>query len=134
MAFYMWLRHLRSELTWLQVSEVKKRGRPALAPLEYLHSRCERLLGFFENYWAEVAWDLQHARSLPQIRSALRRAGDGHVHSELDLFILEETKTGTTKKLALQLADLFKNEAQLRSALQDEPDYLSEVRTSRSGG
>jgi hypothetical protein len=100
----------------------KKRGRPALAPIEHLVPRCESLLGFFENYWAEVAWDLQRARSLPQIRGALRRAGEGQVHSELDLFIIEETKTGSTEELALQRGNLRKNEAQLRASLQDEPD------------
>jgi hypothetical protein len=108
------------ELEMLQVSERRKRGRPALAPIEYVLPRCERLLGYFENYWAEVAWDLQRARSLPQIRSALRRAS--HTDWEMELFVLEEAKTGTAEELALKRAELLKWETQLRSELQDEPE------------
>src|SRR4051794_21398220 len=98
-----------------------KRGRPTLISDSGLVHRCESLLAFFEYHWADVAWNLQRARSLPKIRAALQLVQGREDHS-LKLFIWESIKSGTSVQLQTVRSELKKAEARYRAVLDDERD------------
>jgi hypothetical protein len=103
------------------IPQKRKRGRPPAFSDEALVQRCYSLLTFFEYHWAEVAWQLARARSLPKLRDALRISAQ-QGHHGLDLLLHEQPKIGTPEELKEVRYKLTKAQAQFRSALEDEPD------------
>lgn len=99
--------------------EKREVGRPRLIDDNALQSRFARFLEFFEYHWAEVAWDLSQAKTLPALREALRRAKRESVW-ELQPFTSEPTSRTTAKELKLLRAAERRINALLRSAHEQQ--------------
>lgn len=104
---------------FLSRTEKRSVGRPRLIEDHVLESRLARFLEFFEYHWAEVAWDLSEAKTLPALRDALRRAKRESV-SELQPFVTDPTSRTTIRELRELRGAERRINALLRPAYEDQ--------------
>ncbi len=109
--------------------ETKKRGRPSeITDVELFHRRY-LLLGIFEFHWAEIAWELERAKTLKDVRCSLQPIPEPR-RSDLDLFLHEPTEK-TTAKSYRELRRVKKDlESRLHSVIpkaREAKDFLETV-------
>lgn len=94
-------------------------GRPSeISDVTLVHLR-DTLLATFEYHWAEVGWELQGAKSLKSIRSALRPIPDPRRH-EFEFFLHEPTQTACLRELREQRRADSGLRIEFRKALLEE--------------
>lgn len=108
-----------ADYSLISYTEARKAGRPRLIQDFALQNRFTSLLGFFEYHWAEVAWDLSEAKTIPVLREALRRAKRESV-SELEPFVTEPTSRTTNQELKELRCEERKLNALSRSAYEEQ--------------
>ena len=93
------------------------RGRPKEIDDAGLLQKRQTLLGTFESHWAEFAWELGKAGTLPGLRRALEPIQD---IAGLELFTAEQTRKTTWNELRAYRQTTQGVRARLRDAVKEE--------------
>ena len=107
----------------------KKRGAPCQIEDGRLFSRRDYIIGALEYYWADVGWELQHARTPEQVRAALKPIAEELRHG-LKPFLCDTPMECTTREFRSNLKVLQCLEKAGRPAyeqLEEAKDRLERV-------
>lgn len=83
----------------------RKRGRPASIDDGRLINRRESLLGLIDGEWGQLGWELKTARTIKDVRNALKPVDRG-LHHPIQIFARDTKAKATSAQLRLRIKEL----------------------------